>query len=219
MAKKERGRPACALTEQQIRRALSVTRSCTAAARVLGVHYDTFKMYAKLFIDKDTGKNLFELHKNQTGKGIRKVYTNTKEPVLSELLVEGVNVTSYSIDKLKHRLIFEGLLYNECCKCGFKEYRVTDYKVPLLLNYKDKNKTNWTLSNLELVCYNCYFLKVGDVFDDQQVAKIEDFGSPTIAKSREVDWELDDYYKKHFEELGLGDDDTENDGSEYIARL
>lgn len=211
------GRPAYCLTEEQIRRALERTRSCTAASRVLGVHYDTFKMYAKMYVDKETGKTLFDLYKNQTGKGIRKIYTKTKEPVLSELLVEGVNITSYSIDKLKHRLVFEGLLYNECCKCGFHEYRVTDYKVPLLLNYKDKNKTNWTLSNLELVCYNCYFLKVGDVFDDQQRATIEDIKSPTIAKAKEVDWELDEYYRKHFEELGLGDD--EDDTNEYIAKL
>jgi hypothetical protein len=97
---------------------------------------------------------------------------------------------------------------------------VTDYKVPLLLNYKDKNKTNWTLSNLELVCYNCYFLKVGDVFNDQQVATIEDFGSPTIAKSKEVDWELDEYQKQRLQELGMyTPPDLEGDGTEFISRL
>ena len=36
--------------------------------------------------------------------------------------------------------------------------KIKDYKIPLLLNFKDGNKNNFLLDNLELLCYNDYFL-------------------------------------------------------------
>jgi len=211
------GRPGASISEQEIRRAMSLSTSNQGAARVLNVSFNTYKLYSSLYTDPETGKTLFELHKNQAGKGVRKFFYNSKDTPLTDLLKQGVNITSYSIDKLKHRLIYEGLLPGCCNKCGFSEARVTDMKVPLLLNYKDRNKSNWTIENLELLCYNCYFLYIGEVFDTQQLGMIEDFGAPIVQKY-EPDWELDDYYKKHFVDIGL-EDEEKNDGSEFIARL
>ncbi len=211
------GRPGASISEQEIRRAMSLSTSNRGAARVLNVSFNTYKLYSSLYRDEESGKTLFELHKNQSGKGVKKFFYNSKDTPLTDLLQHGVNITSYSIDKLKHRLIYEGLLPGCCNKCGFSEARVTDMKVPLLLSYKDNNKTNWTIENLELLCYNCYFLYVGEVFDTQQLGMIEDFGAPIIQK-HEPDWELDDYYKKHFVDIGLEEEDK-NDGSEFIARI
>ena len=45
--------------------------------------------------------------------------------------------------------------------------RVLDYRAPLLLNFIDNNKKNFALDNLEMYCYNCYFLYVGDVFSSK----------------------------------------------------
>ena len=56
----------------------------------------------------------------------------------------------------------EGYLEEKCAMCGFEERRVLDYKMPLLLHFKDGNKKNYKLDNIELLYYNHYFLNVGD---------------------------------------------------------
>ena len=84
-------------------------------------------------------------------------------------MIEGrVPIDSYTPEKLKNRLIQESYLQECCSKCQFNERRVLDYKVPLILNFKDGNKKNWTLDNLELLCYNHYFLYVGNIFTTKQ---------------------------------------------------
>jgi len=212
------GRPSIMLTEQQIRQAMKSTLSNHAAARYLNVSYPTYRMYAKMYNDQETGKTLFDIHSNPSGKGISKITeTGSKEPRLQELLKQGMSIESYSVDKLKNRLLHEGLLTHECNRCGFGEKRVIDLKVPLLLNFKNGKKTDWTLENLEMICYNCYFLYIGDIYNKKQVRAMEDYTAPT-AEDNSVDWELDDYYKSHFESLGLSDD-ISNDGSEYISKL
>jgi hypothetical protein len=213
-----KGRPSVVLTEQQIRAAMKHTLSNQAAARYLNVSYPTYRTFAKMYIDQETDKSLFELHLNPSGKGIIKITeSGSKEPRLQDLLRKGMSIESYSVDKLKNRLLHEGLLKHECNKCQFNEKRVIDLKVPLLLNFKNNNKSDWSLENLEMLCYNCYFLYVGDIYNKKQLKHIEDYSAPT-AEDAKVDWELDEYYLKHFEDLGLTDSSDE-DGSEYISRL
>lgn len=205
------------LSKEDILRAMKVTLSNKAAARYLHVSYIHYKKFAKNFTDETTGQTLFEIHKNQSGKGIPKFITNRgKEPALMDVIEGRVPIESYTPEKLKRRLIHEGYLHEYCNKCEFNERRVIDYKIPLLLNFKDGNKKNWNIDNVELLCYNCYFLFVGDVFTTRQLDAIEDFVQPLQTNS--VDWELDDYYKEHFKELGLLDEEKE-DGEEFISRL
>jgi hypothetical protein len=205
------------LSKEDIVRAMKVTLSNKAAARYLHVSYIHYKRFAQNFTDETTGKTLFEMHKNQSGKGIPKFITNRgKEPALLDVIEGRVPIESYTPEKLKRRLIQEGYLHEYCNKCDFNERRVIDYKIPLLLNFKDGNKKNWNIDNVELLCYNCYFLYVGDVFNTRQLDAIEDFVQPL--QSNSVDWELDEYYKEHFKELGLLDEET-NDGDEFISRL
>lgn len=212
------GRPSIMLTEQQIRGAMKSTLSNKAAARYLNVAYPTYKMYSKMYIDIESGKTLFDIHLNPSGRGIIKITeSGSREPRLQDLLNKGMSVESYSVDKLKNRLLHEGLLKHECNKCSFSEKRVVDLKVPLLLNFKNNNKSDWTLDNLEMICYNCYFLYIGDIFNKKQLKHIEDYSAPTAEDSK-VDWELDEFYTKHFQELGLTDL-ADDDGSEYISKL
>jgi len=221
MSETIKGRPRNILTEQDVRRAMSKSDSNRGAARVLNVSFPTYKLYASQYVDQPTGKTLFELHSNRSGKGIRKFKKDSKDVSITELLVEGSNFPSYSVEKLKNRLLYEGILAHQCNKCEFSERRVTDYKIPLLLSFKDGNKSNWTVDNLEMLCYNCYFLYIGDLFTKQQVGLIEDFGAPAV-EIHTPDWELDSYYKEHFESLGIDntEDNTEdNSGSEFISKL
>jgi hypothetical protein len=205
------------LSKEDILRAMKVTLSNKGAARYLHVSYIHHKRFAQNFTDETTGRTLFEMHKNQSGKGIPKFITNRgKEPALLDVIEGRVPIESYTPEKLKRRLLQEGYLYEYCNKCDFSERRVIDYKVPLLLNFKDGNKKNWNIDNVELLCYNCYFLYVGDVFNTRQLDAIEDFVQPL--QTNDVNWELDEYYKEHFKELGIMDEEKE-DGEEFVSRL
>jgi len=201
------------LSKEDILRAMNVTMSNKAAARYLHVSYIHYKKWAKNYDATEEGyPNLFEQHKNQAGKGIPKFLKGSgKDPALLDIIEGRVDASSFSPDKLKYRLITEGYLAEECAVCKFHERRVSDYKIPLLLNFKDNNKKNWNKDNIELLCYNHYFLQVGDIFNDKQVRGIEDH-VPTYES--EVTWEMDDYTRQRLEELGLVDK-SQNDDDPY----
>ena len=69
----------------------------------------------------------------------------------------------YPISNLKKRIITNAILEEVCDNCGFCERRVTDYTVPLLIEHMDGDRTNHYVDNLRLLCYNCYYLMVGNV--------------------------------------------------------
>lgn len=203
------------LSKDQILRAMSQTLSNRAAARWMGVSYVHYKKWAKTYDATEEGyKNLFEQHLNQAGKGIPKyLRANGPEPALEDIVEGRVDVSSFSPDKLKYRLVTEGYLLEECSQCSFHERRVLDYKIPLLLHFKDNNKKNYRKENIEFLCYNCYFLTIGDIFSEKQVQNIEDHKS---VNTGQVDWDVDDYHLERLRELGL--DDVDNDEYDIVAR-
>jgi hypothetical protein len=205
------------LSKEQILAAMSQTLSNRAAARYLNVSYIHYKKWAKNYDATEEGyPNLFEQHKNQAGKGIPKfLRANGPEPALLDIIEGRIDASSFDPDKLKYRLITEGYLQEECAVCGFHERRVSDYKIPLLLNFKDKNKKNYRKENIELLCYNHFFLQVGDIFTDKQIKGIEDH-VPTYQS--QVEWELDNYQLQRLEELGLVDKNEDDDPYSLVSR-
>jgi len=202
------------LSKELIMAAVNKTKSNRAAARYLNVSYIHYKKWAKLYESK-THDSLFEQHKNQSGKGIPKFLKNKgKEPALIDIIEGRVDVSSFSPDKLKYRLITEGYLLEECASCGFHERRVLDYKMPLLLHFKDGNKKNYRKENTELLCYNHFFLTVGDIFSNKQLKGIEDH---VPVNQGDVEWELDEYQKQRLTELGLHNE--KDDGLDLISRI
>lgn len=204
------------LSKEDIIRAQKSTLSNRAASRYLHCSYQHYKKYAKLFTDEN-GANLFDRHKNQSGKGIPKFLSGNvdrTEPSILDIIEGRVSVDHFTPEKIKLRLLSEGYLEEKCYKCDFHERRVIDYKIPLLLNFKDGNKKNYSIDNTELLCYNCYFLWVGDIFSSKQIQGIEDYVIPT--STYETTWELDDHYTEHFKKLGLIDDSK--DGEEFISK-
>jgi hypothetical protein len=209
-------------SKEDLLRAMKVTKSIRAAARYLNCSYQHIKPYFKSYRVDDNDPNsptLFDVHKNQLGKGIPKFLKHHgKDPDLDKILKGELYTESFSIDKFKRRLIQEAILAEECSCCGFKEQRVSDYRVPLLLNFKDYNKHNWKRENLEFLCYNCYFLTIGDIFTAKQIQGIEDYKD--VPKTQEVQWELDDNTYEHFKSLGLiGNDEIQNDEDDIVAYI
>ena len=192
------------LSKQQIQAAMNKTMSNRAAARYLGVSYIHYKKWAQNY-DSETHENLFEQHKNQSGKGIPKFLNGSvKQPAVLDIIEGRVDSSHFSAAKIRERMIGEGYLDDCCSNCSFNERRVLDYKVPLIMNFKDGNKKNYKLDNVELLCYNCYFLTVGDIFSDKQVQTMEEHKPVNEGK---VDWEIDDYHLQRLKELGLEDKD------------
>jgi hypothetical protein len=88
--------------------------------------------------------------------------------------------------------------------------------MPLLLHFQDNNSNNYSLDNVQLLCYNHYFLNVGDVFNDKDVKQIES-KQEHFGTSEKVEWEVDDYHLQRLKELGLDGDDDDVD--QYISRV
>jgi hypothetical protein len=198
------------LSKEMIVAAQAKTKSNMAAARYLHVSYQHYKRYAKMY-------KVFEGHKNQSGKGIPKFLKGTgKEPALLDIIEGRVSSAHFSPAKIKYRLIEEGYLLEQCSMCGFQERRVLDYKMPLLLHFKDNNKSNYTRDNIELLCYNHYFLTVGDIFTEKDVKQIESH-QEHVGTTDKVEFEVDEYHLQRLRELGLGDDDE--DVNQYISRI
>lgn len=207
-------RPSKILSKEDILRAQKMTRSNMAAARYLHVSYNHYKKYAKMY-KNDEGVTLLDSHMNQEGKGIPKFLTNGgKEPPLIDLIEGRIPVEHFDASKIKQRLIFEGMIEEVCSNCGFSERRVTDTKVPVILNFKDGNKKNYHLDNLEFLCYNCSFLYAISPIEEKQAEAMEDY---VKREEKEFKWELDNHHIEHLKELGLYDD--EKPGEEYISKL
>lgn len=153
------------LTMDDIRYAMRNSKSNRGAARFLKISHPTYKKYAQLYIDEETGKSLYEIHKNKSGVGIaRRGYSKySGKKGLKEILAG--KHPEYHGKNLKQRLIKEGYRAECCEECGFDERRITDYTVPLILVWKDGDKTNHLDENLLLICYNCFYLTQSDLFN------------------------------------------------------
>lgn len=147
-SRKDRHKP---LLRVEIEEAIRNTRSNAQAAKYLNVHPATYKKYAMMY-------GLYELHSNKTGVGISKGFI--KKGVKLEDIFSGL-YPKYSLVRLKYRMIARKLLTEQCAYCGFSERRITDKKSPLILTFKDGNRTNYSKDNFHLVCYNCMFLTSG----------------------------------------------------------
>lgn len=219
MATNKGGRPKRDLMESAIRNAMKHTQSNLQAARYLNITIETYRKYAKMYFDLETGKSLYELHKNATGKGIKRV--NWRQEISIEKINEIMSSESYrAVDqqKLKNRLIYEGILRMECYLCHHHERRVVDYKQPLILNFIDRNKHNWKIGNLRMLCYNCYFIYVGNLFSEKQVLRLEDSNAPLLKKD-EIDWEVDENFLQHFKDIGLEQEEGYEEGDEFISKI
>ena len=151
----KRGLGARPLLESEIKGIQKKARSAAEAAKLLGVSYNTYKKYAKQY-------GIFEDLKNPFGLGIRKG-TNTHSGFhpLDDILAG--KYPNYPIWKLKRRLLLNSYMEEKCSNCGFCERRVTDHRVPLVLDFLDGNRKNFIYDNLRMLCFNCSYLINGNL--------------------------------------------------------
>jgi hypothetical protein len=199
-----RGRHPKPITKEMVIAAMAKTKSNKSAARYLNCSYQHYKKYAKLYVNPKTGVTLFDEHKNQCGKGIPKFLRDgTRETPLLDIIEGRVDSLPFNPDKIKYRLITEGYLEEKCNQCGFCERRVVDFKIPLILHFKDNDKRHYNLGNVQLLCYNCYFLYIGNVFTNREINHIEDFKENSNKVSEAANFELDEYHLSRLQELNI----------------
>ena len=131
--------------------AIDKTLSMRQASKYIGVSYNTFKKYAKMY----------DLWVPVSGKGI----PHDSVPVWGlkvKDLLDGQH-PNYPHWKLQEKLIKHGYLIEKCNNCGEDRLREADLKGPMLLDYLDNDQTNRHIDNLRLLCFNCYFLFKKDV--------------------------------------------------------
>jgi hypothetical protein len=130
------------VTDEQIIEACNTSHSMAHASSKVDLNYKTFAKRAKL---------LGVWNPNQSGKGMNKT-SNGKGILLSDIL-NGKH-PQYQSNKLRIRLIKEGIKEHMCECCGLREWN--DRPIPLEVNHIDGVRTNHLLENLELICPNCH---------------------------------------------------------------
>lgn len=153
--RKRRGMGARPLLESEIRAIQKKARSAAEAARLLDVSYNTYKKYAQLY-------GIFEDLKNPSGFGIKKGSTLSPKHYDLDDILAGKH-PNYPIWKLKKRLLLSGYLEEKCNNCGFEERRVIDHRIPLVLDFLDGDRKNFSYDNLRVLCFNCSFLINGNL--------------------------------------------------------
>ena len=118
------------------------SKSMAQAAKTLGINYKTLKRYAQ---------DLNVFIPNQSGRGLEKKGNGTKIP-LNEIL-SGIHPT-YQTNKLRKRLIKEGIKDKSCEICGIDNWLGNELSFEL--DHIDGDKTNHKIENLRIICPNCH---------------------------------------------------------------
>jgi hypothetical protein len=146
---------------------LHTCKSLTHAAKTLNVTKMTLLKWGKLYFP-----DLVVAARGHGGGGEKKDPWSIRCKYPLREVLDGKH-PNYSINRLRERLIYHEILPFRCSQCGFDEERMMNddknsshrkhARKPILLDFLDSNPHNHLLSNLRLLCYNCYFLMVGNL--------------------------------------------------------
>jgi hypothetical protein len=190
------------ISKADIEYAQSQTKSNMEAARFLGVGYMRYKRYATIY-------NLFDRHLNQKGIGTNKGYAARASSIPLKDVFANKHPT-YSLIRLKHRMVARNLILEKCELCGFNEKRITDSKTPLIITFKN-GKKDFTRENLQLLCYNCLFLTTGAPTVAHRGYIEKSFSEPDKIPKR---WDVD---PRPADVLDIGENDSDNTQSEFAS--
>lgn len=129
------------VTDAQIIAAASIATTMSDAARALGLHLSAFAHRAK---------RLGVYVANQGRRGApRDPNESAAVTIPLQEILDGKH-PGYGTNRLKKRLIREGVLQDRCSTCGDESDEYSR-----ILDHIDGNNSNHTLDNLRLLCPNC----------------------------------------------------------------
>lgn len=144
------------------------------AARYLNVSEQYFEKWARILIPDEWAS-----YRARPIDGIVKgsmEITKTSGYQIAEQVLAGTRTAPHTWTLYPHRRLATlqrwGLVTDSCMQCGFHEKRVSDYKSPVLIDFLDGDATNWKLDNLRVLCYNCYFLSVHDLWGKSKASAL-----------------------------------------------
>ena len=132
------------IDKEEFIKACNEELSMARAASRLGLHFNTFKKYALEF---------GVYNPNQAGKGLVKPKAIGKGKIATDEILAGKH-PQYQTNKLRIRLIGEGIKDEECEICGIREWQ--GKRLAFELDHIDGNSRNHLLENLRIVCPNCH---------------------------------------------------------------
>lgn len=167
------------ITKEEIELAYEKSVSAHQAARRLGVSYVHFKSKAKEYgIFRTPGVGV-----STKGKKRSPINPYKGKYPINEVLA--CKYPGFPAHRLKDKLIRSGLKKCECEICGYKDRRITDGKIPLLLNFEDGDNTNHRIDNLIIMCYNCTFT-CGKGYISRGPTSFETFDPDILQDSKKV---------------------------------
>ena len=141
------------LSKEEILKAQEKSQSALQTARRLHVSYPTYKKYARLH-------GIFKTPQWGPDRKKESILHSQCNPFKGKFPINEILAgkhPDFPTHRLKDKLIRSGIKEGKCEQCGFAERRLTDGKLPLLLNYDDGDRTNHKIENLIILCYNCTF--------------------------------------------------------------
>lgn len=152
------------LQENDFKELVKQYSSLDAIAKALNMSKRILLKYAKIypFTHSETYYDYFQRMKTWRPSKVSVYSKNVKQKVLE--IITNKRVNTYPLGELMY-MLFRYEHKKECCElCGYGDRRTYDGRKPLVLTHKNKgNIKNYNLDNLQILCYNCYFMTVGDV--------------------------------------------------------
>lgn len=193
--KRKRGRPLL-LTESMVKYYAEQAKSNREAARLAGVHFETWDRIARrLYYDPVQGityyQHLRQKYKDTVWKykdekkwkydkeRYEKIKQGTWQPYKAPRLVDILAGKHPEVPhwKVKQMILRDGkLIPHQCLHCGYNLSRL-DGRKPLILDRIDWKYDNHRIENLRFLCYNCFFMVKGLV-----PKKALEFGKKSIYK-------------------------------------
>jgi len=191
------GRPRKIVLEADIRDAMKNTLSNTGASKFLGISYNHYKKWAKQYFEK-SGQTLFDSHlaiDTETGKMKRYVkrVVDKREGVSLDKILNNEYSRRYPLYRLKHRLFRAGHKAECCENCGFDTRRFIDKNTPLILFQDSDDRDDYSLDNLKVFCYNCYYLHIGNIFGHKSGYRTERPEIKELKEHRETNIKIDEH--------------------------
>lgn len=126
------------------------------------------KEYRKVIKSKQEHGILNKMIDPETNKYVSKYESDNvikKRKIRMHDVLQGLH-PDYDPVKLKRELFKIGWLEQICECCSFSESRKDNGRSPFILNFKDGNKKNHKRDNLQILCFNCFFIK-SELYDNR----------------------------------------------------